>query len=118
MNEITRIAVKRTMDPMQELMNCLFEKKADVFISNKILELIKKTHSYTMLPCGSTNIYTFHKRIRGTDVVFSFMVAVEPTGNRVFGLDCIIAELGLIEKYKEAMKVKNNQNVYLMMQED
>ena len=100
MNDFTRIAVKRTMDPMQVVMNCLFEKKGDVFISNKILEIIKKAHSYTMSTQGKEDVYTFHKRIRGTDTLFSFLVTKRPEGNRVSNLDCITADFGVLYNHE------------------
>jgi len=116
MNQITRIAVNRTMDPMQEVMNCLFEKKGDVFISNEILGQIKKLHSYTMRNQGKEETYTFHKRIRGTDALFSFLVTTETTGNRVYGMDCLIAELGVFQKNKIIADSKSPQEVYVMFQ--
>lgn len=116
MTDITRIAVKRTMDPMQEVMNCLFEKKGDVFISNKILKLIKEAHSYTKIPRGNEEEYTFHKRVRGTNALFSFLVTTGPAGNHVSNLDCIAAELGLMEKHKEMADATPGRKVYVMLQ--
>ena len=118
MNEITRIAVKRTMDPMQEVMNCLFEKNGDVFISDKILSLIKEAHSYTMIPRGNAEEYTFHKRVRGTDALFSFLVTTGPAGNHVSSLDCIAAELGLMEKHKDMADENTGAKVYVMLQDE
>ena len=118
MNEITKIAVKRTIDPMQEVMNALFEKKGDIFISDKILNLIKTTHSYTMIPCGKSAIYNFHKRIRGTETLFSFLVTTGPGGNRVSELDCIVAEFGVLEKHKALIDTTPHGKVFLMLQEE
>jgi len=118
MNQFTTIAVTRTMDPMQEVMNCLFEKIGEVFISNKILEKIKKTHSYTMRIRGKEEVYTFHKRIRGTDELFSFLVTAEPEGNRAFNLDCLVAEFGLTPKRKKTTDSKFGEKVYVMLQEE
>ena len=118
MSEITRIAVKSTMDPMQVIMNSLFERKGDVFISNKILNLIKEAHSYTMIPSGNTEVYTFHKRIRGTDALFSFFVIKGIEEIKVLDLDCFAAELGLMQKHKEIFEAKKNGKVYVIYQEE
>lgn len=109
------IAVERTMDPMKEVMDCLFEKKGEVFISNKILEFIKKAHSYTMIPCGTYDVYTFHKRARGTDALFSFIVMSGEEGNKVSNLECI-AELGLVGKQCELVDTKTREKVYVTVQ--
>lgn len=118
MNEITTIAVNRTMDPIQAVMACLFEKRGEVFISNKILENIKKVHSYTMISGGKEEVYTFHKRIRGTDTLFSFLVSTGPAGNRAYGLDCLIAEFGSVQKHNNIVETTINQKVYVMLQEE
>ena len=118
MSEITKIAVNRTMDPMQAVMNCLFEKRGDVFISNRILEHIKKVHSYTKISQGKEETYTFHKRIRGTDELFSFLVVTGPAGNRAYGLDCLIAEFGVVHKNANITESKMNPKVYVMLQEE
>ena len=99
-------------------MNCLFEKKGDVFISDKILSLIKEAHSYTMIPRGNAEEYTFHKRVRGTDALFSFLVITGPAGNQVSNLDCIAAELGLMEKHKDATDATSHGKVYVMFQDE
>ena len=116
MNNFTRIAVMRTMDPMQEVMNCLFEKKGDVFISNKILEIIKKAHSYTMITQGKEHIYTFHKRIRGTDTLFSFLVTAKDEGNRVSNLACLSAEFGVPRNHEDGTDEKIDERVLVMLQ--
>ena len=118
MNEVTRIAVNRTMDPMQAVMNCLFEKIGEVFISAEILEHIKKLHSYTMISQGKEETYTFHKRIRGTDELFSFLVATGPAGNRAYGLDCLSAEFGVVRKSSNDAESKMTPKVYVMLQEE
>lgn len=116
MTEITRIAVKRTMDPMQVVMNNLFEKKGEVFISKKILEIIKTAHSYTMITQGKEEVYTFHKRIRGTDTLFSFLVTARPEGNRVSNLDCISADFGVLYNHEDGTDEKLEERVYVMLQ--
>ena len=118
MNDFTRIAVSRTMDPMQEVMNSLFEKKGEVFISQKILEIIKTAHSYTMSTQGKEEVYTFHKRIRGTDTLFSFLVTARPEGNRVSNLECISADFGVLHNHENGTDAKLNGRVFVMLQED
>ena len=109
------IAVKRTMDPMNAVLDCLFENKGEVFISNKILEFIKKAHSYTMVPCGKYDAYTFHKRARGTNALFSFLVMAGEKENKVYGLECV-AELGLMEKHCELVDAKTRERVYVTLE--
>ena len=118
MSKITTIAVKRTMDPMQAVMSCLFEKIGEVFISNKLLENIKKSHSYTMKIQGKEEVYTFHKRIRGTDELFSFLVTTEPEGNRASDLNCLVAEFGMTAKNKNIADSKTSSKVYMILQEE
>ena len=118
MSKITTIAVNTTMDPMQAVMSCLFEKIGEVFISNKLLEKIKKSHSYTMKIQGKEEVYTFHKRIRGTDELFSFLVTTEPEGNRASDLNCLIAEFGLTEKHKNVTSSEITPKVYVTLQEE
>lgn len=118
MTEITRIAVKKTMDPMQEVMNSLFENKGELFISKKILEIIKKAHSYTMITQGKEEVYTFHKRIRGTDTLFSFLVTAKPEGNRVSDLDCISADFGVMHNHEDGTNEKLEKRVYMMLQDE
>ena len=118
MKEFTRVAVKRTMDPMQEVMECLFEKSGEIFISNKILEIIKKAHSYTMMTQGKEEIYTFHKRIRGTETLFSFEVTVRPDGNQVSNLDCIAADFGLLHNHEYGTNAKAGRKVFMILQDE
>ena len=116
MNDFTRIAVERTMDPMQEVMRFLFEKKGKLFVSDKILETIKKAHSYTMVTQGKEEVYTFHKRIRGTDTLFSFLITSRPEGNRVSNLDCIATEFGLKCNHVYDTDEKTDTKVCVMLQ--
>ena len=116
MNDFTRIAVKGTMDPMQVVMRSLFEKSGEVFISEKILELIKKAHSYTMITQGKEEVYTFHKRIRGTDTLFSFLVTARPEGNRVSKLECIAADFGLRCTNEFETDLNFEEKVYVVLQ--
>ena len=118
MGDFTRIAVKRTMDPMQEVMRFLFEKKGELFVSDKILEIIKKEHSYTMATQGKEEVYTFHKRIRGTDTLFSFLVTSRPEGNIVSNLDCIAAEFGLKCAHEYNRDEKYDAKVYVTLQDE
>ena len=118
MKEITRIAVERTMDPMQDVMDCLFEKIGEVFISNKILEIIKKAHSYTMITQGKEEVYTFLKRIRGTETLFSFLVTTGPEGNRVSNLDCIGADFGLLYNHEYGTSAETNGKVFVILQDE
>ena len=39
-------AVERTVDPMPEVLEKLFEKY-EILISNRVLDVLKKMHSYT-----------------------------------------------------------------------
>ena len=116
MNDFTRIAVKGTMDPMQVVMSSLFEKNGEVFISKKILEIIKKAHSYTMIAHGKEEVYTFHKRIRGTDTLFSFLVTARPEGNRVSNLECIAADFGLKCNQEFQTDLNFDAKVYVELQ--
>ena len=56
---IIEFAVGRTVDPMPEVMEKLFEK-CEILISTQVLEMLKKMHSYTAI----NNEYTFHRRAR------------------------------------------------------
>ena len=116
MKDFTRVAVSGTMDPMQEVMNRLFEKTGEVFISKKILEIIKTAHSYTMTTQGKEEVYTFHKRIRGTDTLFSFLVTSRPEGNRVSNLDCISADFGVMYHPNYEADTKLDESIYVMLQ--
>lgn len=116
MNKITKIAVKNTIDPMQVVMDCLFENKDEILISDKILECIKKTHSYMKRPHVKYEVYTFHKRVRGTDALFSFLVTTGADGNKVSTIECITAELGLMESHINSQNEKIKKKVYFMFQ--
>ena len=95
------------IDPMQEMMERMFEN-SKILISDKVLERLKKWHSYTK----TKNQYIFHRRIRGTNVLFSFKVTEGQEWNTVSDFECIITEasvkLECIDTY-----VKNPENVYI-----
>jgi len=116
--QITQIAVNQTMDPMKAVMDCLFEKKCELFISDRILEHIKKAHSYTKMGNGKEDLYIFHKRARGTDALFSFVVEAGPDGNLVSNLECIISELGTMKKNEDLVSMETKEKVYVRLLEE
>ena len=116
--EITQIAVNPTMDPMKAVMDCLFEKRCDLFISDGILELIKKVHSYTKTFNGKQEVYVFNKRARGTEALFSFVVKTKNNENLVSNLECIISELGVMRRNEDVINGTTMEKVYVRLQEE
>ncbi len=116
--KITQIAVNHTMDPMKAVMDCLFEKRCELFISDRILELIKKAHSYTKMSNGKDELYVFHKRARGTDALFSFEVETTNEGNVVSNLECIISELGTMKEDQDLVNRMAMERVYVRLEEE
>ena len=118
MNGMTKIAVKFSGDPMHTVLECLFEKKAEVLISKGILELLKRAHSYTMIPNGMEEVYTFHKRERGTEATFfSFNVISGGNENKVSNLE-YTTEWIMLVKPREATEVaeaSHGNKVYVML---
>ena len=112
MNDITKIALKDTVDPMPYVMDSLFGK-CETSISNEVLDAMKKMHSYTKIIKGDQEVYTFHKRVRGTDALFSFLVTTGTKGNKVSNLECF-AELGLMERHEES-NTTPAKKVYVMI---
>ena len=108
---IIEFAEGRTIDPMPEVMEKLFDK-CEVVISTQVLEMLKKMHSYTAL----NNVYTFNRRTRGTNVLFSFKVTKGTEGNTVTNLECIGAELGLVPTEANMNKIQGAEKVYFMLQ--
>ena len=106
---IIEFAEERTMDPMPEVMERMFEN-GKIMISTKVLDLLKKMHSYTK----TNKQYTFHRRNRGTDVLFSFRVTEGPEWNIVSDLECIITEASVKTKSMD-MYVQNMENVYFII---
>ena len=114
--EITEIAVTKTMEPMQTVLDCLFEKKCEIYISMEVLELIKQAHSYTKFPGKKGEVYKFYKRVRGTNALFSFSVNTGEKENLVSGLD-YVTELGLVQRNEEMFHNMSSEKVYIMLQE-
>lgn len=112
MSKITRIVVQSTVDPMPKVMECLFGK-CETSISDEVLHAMKKLHSYTKIVKGNVEIYTFYKRARGTDALFSFLVTTGTKENKVSNLDCI-AELGLMERHED-VNTTPAKKVYVMI---
>lgn len=112
---ITEIAVERTVDPMHEVMDCLFAK-CEILISNKILDVMKKFHSYTKITNVSDEKYIFHRRTRGTDALFSFIVTTGVDGNKVSDLECIVAEFGPMDSQNDIANTRFGNKVYIMLQ--
>ena len=109
---IIEFAEGRTVDPMPEVMEKLFDK-CEILISTKVLELMKKLHSYT----SYNNQYRFHRRTRGTDALFSFIVTTGTEGNKVSNLECIGAELGLAPREENVCNILQcREKVYFMLQ--
>ena len=106
---IIEFAEERTLDPMPEVMKELFEK-SKILISTKVLNVLKKMHAYTK----TNNQYTFHRRISGTNVLFSFGVTEGPKWNTVSGLECIITEASVAPKNMEAHE-QDMENVYFII---
>ena len=115
MDNIT-IAVESAVDPMTQVMDCLF-RECEVLISDKILDVMKKFHSYTKMTKGKVEKYTFHRRTRGTDALFSFVVTTGMNGNKVSDLECIAAELGLMGKQETSCE-KTGEKVYVIFKEE
>ena len=117
MNKITQLAVKGTVDPMQEVMDHLFGKEYEIYISDEILEIMKKTHSYNMTPNGNEAVYTFNKRGRATHIYYSFtVVSSRENENRVSKLE-YTTEIGLTEKHHEVDNAPRKK-VYITLQEE
>lgn len=103
-------AVERTVDPMPEMLEKLFEK-CEILISNRVLDVLKKMHSYT----AHDNQYKFHRRTRGADVLYSFIVTTGAEGNKVSDLECY-AELGRVVPECDMHNVQSVDKVYFMLQ--
>lgn len=117
MNKITKLAVSGTGDPMQEVMEHLFGKEYDIYISDEILEIMKRTHSYNMTPNGNEAVYTFNKRGRATHIYYSFtVVSSRENENRVSKLE-YTTELGKMEKQNNEDNAPRKK-VYITLQEE
>jgi len=114
---IIKIAVERTVDPMPEVMNSLFGQR-EILISDKVLEMLKQMHSYSKITKGNYDEYTFHRRTRGTDALFSFIVTTGADGNKASNLECIVAELGIMGKDDDVYKQKNDRKIYFVLQDE
>lgn len=112
-NNITYIAVERTMDPLQIVINYLLEKKGEISISNKILELMKQEHSYTMLPWENQEIYMFNRRARGTDIFFSFQVTAGEKENNVSNLE-YTTDFGKSERITDSQDSKAENQICII----
>ena len=98
-------------------MNCLFKNDGEIEISDKILEAIKSEHSYTMKPNGKEDVYTFNKRARGTEVLYSFFVRVGGFGNRVSDLEWL-TDFGKREKVSNQGDFKKRAKICVLFKEE
>lgn len=112
MNKFTVIAIAPTVDPMPEVLQCLFGK-CETSISNDVLDVMIRMHSFTKHNEGNQEVFTFYKRERRTDgLLFSFLVKKGENGNKVSKLECF-TELGLMEKCEEISTHVPNVHVIL-----
>ena len=112
MEKDTKIVLETTADPMPQVIDLLFKKK-EITISDRILEEIKRFHSYTQRMDRENTIYQFYKRERGTNLFFTFLVIDNGRENKVFRLE-YYTELGVNQKIKYSQGTAYSKKVYLV----